>query len=142
VKGDHPVRKIDLANFQVATSGTARDINRRIVLKLIRKHQPISRADLSRRSGLPGSTISAIAEELITSRWAMEEAVGHLPQGRKPTFLHLNSERAGISGGALRPLTATIVLSGLDDRFSAQETFPAAETRSRSSPNWASASTI
>ena len=118
------MRKIDLSNFQVATSETARDINRRIVLNLIRKHQPVSRADLSRRSGLQRSTVSAIAGELIASRWVTEGAVGHLPHGRKPTFLHLNGERAGIIGVDLRPLTTTIALSGLDDRFLTLETFP------------------
>ena len=41
-------RKIDLDNFQSATVRTARDINRRIVLNLIRSQQPISRADLAR----------------------------------------------------------------------------------------------
>lgn len=118
------MRKIDLTNFQVATSETVRDINRRIVLNLIRMHQPLSRADLSRRSGLQRSTVSAITEELIASRWLTEGAGGHLPHGRKPTFLHLNSERVGIIGVDLRPLTTTIALSGLDDRFLTQETFP------------------
>ena len=46
------MRKIDLNNFQVATSETIRDINSRIVLNLVRKHQPVSRADLMRFSGL------------------------------------------------------------------------------------------
>ncbi|MGO8837184.1 MAG: ROK family transcriptional regulator [Limisphaerales bacterium] len=118
------MRKIDLNHFQVATSETARDINRRIVLNLIREHQPLSRADLSRRSGLQRSTVSAITEELVASRWVTEEAGGALPHGRKPTFLRLNSERAGIIGVDLRPLTTTIALAGLDDRFLAQETFP------------------
>jgi predicted transcriptional regulator len=83
------VRKIDLTDFQVATSETARDINRRIVLNLIRKHQPLSRADLSRHSGLQRSTVSVITEQLIAERWVLEGAVGHAPRGRKPTFLHL-----------------------------------------------------
>ena len=56
------MRKIDLANFQVATSETARDINRRIMLNLIRRHQPISRADLARHSGLQRSTAPASVE--------------------------------------------------------------------------------
>ena len=60
------MRRIDLSNFQVATSETARDINRRIVLNLIRTHQPISRADLARHSGLQRSTVSVIAEQLIS----------------------------------------------------------------------------
>jgi len=45
------MRKIDLTNFQVATSETARQINRRIALNFIRGHQPMSRADLARRLG-------------------------------------------------------------------------------------------
>jgi len=117
------VRKIDLANFQVATSETARDINRRIVLNLIRKHQPVSRADLSRRSGLQRSTVSSITEQLIQERWITEGATGHLPRGRKPTFLHLNGGRAGIIGIDLRPLSTTIALGGLDNQFLTQETF-------------------
>ena len=115
------MRKIDLTNFQVATTGTARDINRRIVLNLIRKHQPVSRADLSRRSGLQRSTVSAITEQLIAQRWVTEGAIGHLPRGRKPTFLHLNGQRAGIIGVNIRPLNTTIALAGLDMEFLSQE---------------------
>ena len=118
------MRKIDLNNFQVATSETARDINRRIVLNLIRKLQPVSRADLSRHSGLQRSTVSAITEDLIVDRWVTEGAVEHFPRGRKPTFLYLNSVRAGIIGVDLRPLATTIALSGLDERFLTQATFP------------------
>ena len=62
-------RKIDLDNFQVATVRTARDINRRIVLNLIRKHQPVSRADPSRHSRLQRSTVSEITQQLIAERW-------------------------------------------------------------------------
>src|SRR5919199_3952426 len=97
------MRRIDLSDFQVATSETARDINRRIVLNLIRMRQPISRADLARYSGLQRSTISAITEQLITEQWITEGALGHVPRGRKPRFLHLNNERAGIIGVDVRP---------------------------------------
>lgn len=118
------VRKIDLSNFQVATSETARDINRRIVLNLIRKHQPLSRADLSRRSGLQRSTVSNITEQLIAQRWVTEGALGNAPRGRKPTFLHLNGQRAGIIGINIRPLQTTIALAGLDMQFLSQESMP------------------
>jgi len=102
------VRKIDLTNFQVATSETARDINRRIVLNLIRSHQPISRADLARHSGLQRSTVSVIAEQLIEQRWVTEGANGHTLRGRRPRFLHLNKERVGVIGINIRPATTTI----------------------------------
>jgi predicted NBD/HSP70 family sugar kinase len=120
------MRKIDLSDFQVATSETARDINRRIVLNLIRKHQPISRADLSRQSGLQRSTVSVITEQLLEERWVVEGAVGHAARGRKPTFLHLNGERAGIIGVDIRPISTTIGLAGLDMKFLAQESMPTA----------------
>ena len=118
------MRKIDLNDFRVATSETARDINRRIVLNLIRKHQPVSRADLSRHSGLQRSTVSSIAEELISERWVTEGAVSDLPRGRKPVFLHLNSQRAGIFGVNVRPHATNMALANLDGRFLVQESLP------------------
>src|SRR5262250_962931 len=120
------MRKIDLTNFQVATSETARDINRRIVLNLIRNHQPISRADLARHSGLQRSTVSVITEKLIEEDWVREGASGHVPRGRRPRFLHLNKERVGIIGVNVRPATTTLALSDVDARFLAQESMPTA----------------
>jgi predicted NBD/HSP70 family sugar kinase len=116
------MRKIDLNNFQVATSETARDINSRIMLNLVRRHQPISRADLMRQSGLQRSTVSVIAEQLITEGWLREGAVGLLPRGRRPTFLHLNENRAGIFGINIQPFTTDIGLANLSGHFLAQET--------------------
>ena len=121
------MRRIDLSNFQVATSETARDINRRIVLNLIRTHQPISRADLARHSGLQRSTVSVIAEQLIRERWITEGANGHTARGRRPTFLHLNKERVGIIGVNIRPAMTTLALADLNGHFMAQETVPTAQ---------------
>src|SRR5678809_1712427 len=120
------MRKIDLTNFQVATSETARHINRRIVLNLIRSNQPISRADLARHSGLQRSTVSVIAEQLIAERWVTEGANGHVPRGRRPRFLHLNKERVGIIGVNIRPAMTTVALADLDANFVAQESMPTA----------------
>ncbi len=118
------MRKIDLTNFQVATSETARDINRRIVLNLIRSQQPISRADLARHSGLQRSTVSVITEQLIDERWVTEGANGHTPRGRRPRFLHLNKERVGIIGINIRPAVTTVALADLDGHFVSQESVP------------------
>lgn len=121
------MRKIDLTNFQVATSETARDINRRIMLNLIRRHEPISRADLARHSGLQRSTVSVITEQLINERWVTEGASGHVPRGRRPRFLHLNKERIGIVGVNVRPVTTRIAIADLNAHFIAQETFPTSQ---------------
>ncbi len=120
------MRKIDLTNFQVATSETARDINRCIVLNFIRSHQPISRADLARHSGLQRSTVSVITEQLIEDRWVTESADGRTPRGRRPRLLHLNNDRVGIIGVNIRPAMTTFALADLDANFVAQESIPTA----------------
>ncbi|MBV9305002.1 MAG: MarR family transcriptional regulator, partial [Acidobacteriaceae bacterium] len=80
--------RFDPEEVPAASSETAREINRRIILNLIRNRQPISRADLARFSGLQRSTVSLIIEELIADRWVLEGPTGRLPRGRRPTFLH------------------------------------------------------
>jgi predicted NBD/HSP70 family sugar kinase len=118
------MRKIDLTNFQLATSETARQINRRIALNFLRLHQPMSRADLARRSGLQRSTVSAIVDQLIKERWVTEGPSGPARRGRRPVHLHLNVERTAILGVELRPETTFVGLAGIDARFIAQRSFP------------------
>jgi len=109
-----------IIDTQVATSGTARGINRGIVLNLIRRRQPISRADLARVSGLQRSTVSLITEQLIRERWVVYGSTGRLPRGRRPTFLQLNNRRA-ILAVDLRPAITTLAVSDVNGRFLSQQ---------------------
>jgi predicted NBD/HSP70 family sugar kinase len=109
--------------MQVATSEVARDINKSVVLNLIRTRQPISRADLARVSGLQRSTVSLIVEELVENRWVLEGPTGRLPRGRRPTFLRLNDERV-IIGVDIRPTQIAVALADVNGKFSSQETMP------------------
>jgi len=59
------VRKIDTRDFRRATRTTSREINRRIVLNLVRDHQPLSRADLARHMEIGRGVVTAIVQELI-----------------------------------------------------------------------------
>jgi predicted NBD/HSP70 family sugar kinase len=122
------MRKIDLTNFRVATSETARHINRRIALNLIRRHQPMSRAELARRSGLQRSTVSAIIEQLIGEGWVTEGASQASARGRRPRFLHLNVDRADIVAVDLRPGITRVGFAGLDARFVMQSEWPTPAT--------------
>jgi predicted NBD/HSP70 family sugar kinase len=110
------VRRIDLAEMQLASSETARIINRDIVLELIRAGQPISRADLARRSGLGRSTISQIVEQLIGENWVREGAMGSLPRGRRPTMVGLNENLVAIAVD-IHPRQASVALVDLSGRL-------------------------
>ena len=111
------------SQIQAATSETARGINRGIVLNLIRRRQPISRADLARASGLQRSTVSLIIEQLIHEKWVISGPLGRLPRGRRPTFLQLNDRRA-IVVVDLRPTITTIAVSDANGRFLSQQEVP------------------
>src|SRR5438270_7798183 len=117
------MKRIDFTNTQVASSQTARDINRGVVLNLIRRRQPISRADLARVSGLQRSTVSLITEQLVREKWVVHGPTGRLPRGRRPTFLRLNDHRA-ILVADLRPVQTTIAVADVNGRFLSQENMP------------------
>ncbi len=117
------MRRMNFTDTQVATSETARGINRGIVLNLIRRRQPISRADLARVSGLQRSTVSLITEQLIREKWVIYGPTGRLPRGRRPTFLRLNDKRA-ILVVDLRPEITTFAVSDVNGRFLSQQGIP------------------
>jgi len=108
----------------VASSEIAREINRSNVLDMIRTNQPLSRADLARRTGLQRSTVSLIVDQLISERWVAEGDLGQLPRGRRPRLLYLNTDRAGIIGINIMPRLTSIVLADLNGRFRAEESIP------------------
>ena len=117
------MRLIDLTSVQLGSSETARHINRDIVLELIRAKQPISRADLSRHSGLQRSTISQIVEQLIREKWACEGAIAPLPRGRRPTLIELNDDLVAIAVD-IHPKQATVAVVDLKGRLLSRSLVP------------------
>src|ERR1700744_1535611 len=115
------VRRIDLHSAQLASSENARDINRDIVLELIRFRQPISRVELARFSGLQPSTISIIVEHLIGEGWIREGAVVRRSRGRPATMLQVN-EQVVTFALDIRPDRAILAVIDLTGRVLSRET--------------------
>ena len=130
--------RISFTNTQVASSEIARNINRGVLLNLIRRRQPISRADLARISGLQRSTVSLITEQLIEENWVVYGAVGRLPRGRRPTYLRLNDRRA-IVVADLRPSQSTVAVADVNARFLSQEMVTTLEDPAKTAAKLASA---
>src|SRR6201998_3872005 len=110
------IKRIDLAYVELASSENARDINRDIVLEIIRSRQPIARADLARASGLQPSTISAIVEQLLHEKWVKEGPIPKRARGRRPTLLSLNDELVILTAD-VRPNQAIVAVVDLNGRF-------------------------
>ena len=117
------IKHVDLAELQLASSETARIINRAIVLELIRTSQPISRADLARRSGLGRSTVSQIVGQLIEENLVREGAMGSLPRGRRPTMIGLNGSLVAIAVD-IHPRQASVALVDLNGRLLSRRPVP------------------
>jgi len=107
------MRRINPTRFQVATRGTTREINRRIVLNLVRALQPVSRADLARRMGMRRGAVSLIVNDLLESGLIFEGATGETERGRKPTFLYIDSRRRAVVAADIRASETFLMLADL-----------------------------
>jgi predicted NBD/HSP70 family sugar kinase len=115
------VQRIDLSSVQLASSENARDVNRDIVLEVIRFRQPLSRVELARFTGLQPSTISMIVEELITEGWVREGAVIRRARGRPSTMLEVSDHLVTFALD-IRPDRAIVAVIDLRGRVLSQET--------------------
>jgi predicted NBD/HSP70 family sugar kinase/DNA-binding XRE family transcriptional regulator len=107
------MRRINPARFRIATRGTSREINSRIVLNLVRARQPISRADLARAMGVSRAAVTLIVNELLTRKLILEGATGEAVRGRKPTFLYIDSRRRAVVAADIRSSQTFLMLADL-----------------------------
>jgi predicted NBD/HSP70 family sugar kinase len=113
---DKPIRP----HGAVASSETAREINRDILLHAIHIHQPVSRADLARLTGLQPSTVSVIIGQLIDEGWVLPGTLGRLPRGRRPTFVTLNDQHVTLAID-LRPGKANLAVVDINGKILGRE---------------------
>ena len=116
----HALRRADLAYVRLASSEVARDINRDVILELVRAKQPVARVELARASGLYPSTVSSIVEELIEEGWVVEGGTQRLPRGTRPTLLSLNEDIVMLAVD-VRPEQATIAVVDMNSRLLSQK---------------------
>ena len=107
------MRKIDPIRFRVATRRTSREINRTIVLNLVRARQPISRADLARAMGVRRGAVSLIVSDLLKDGSLVEGATGDAVRGRKPTFLYIDTSRRAVAAIDIRVSQTLLMLADL-----------------------------
>lgn len=107
------MRRLPPSSYRVARRGLSREINRRIVLNLIRTRQPLSRADLARLMSTTRGAVSLIVNDLVEEGLLFEGATGEAPRGRKPKFLYIDSRRRCIVAVDLRPTRTFVMVTDL-----------------------------
>ena len=76
-------------SFISGNAKVVRNINRAVILNLIREKQPISRIEIARLSGLNKSTVSSIVSGLLEEDLIFEEVEPNQNVGRNPIQLFL-----------------------------------------------------
>jgi N-acetylglucosamine repressor len=82
-------------NVKTGDNELIKQINYGIILDTIRESGPISRIDISRKTGLSRSTCSIICESMLSQNLLIETGKSMSSGGRKPVLLELNAN-AGI----------------------------------------------
>lgn len=85
------MRKINTRSFVRATRATPREVNRQILLNLVREHEPISRADIARRMEIAPGMVTSMVFELIAEGALYEGATIDAPRGRRPQMLFVRT---------------------------------------------------
>lgn len=90
-----------------------RELNRSLVLDLIKKRSPISRAALAEAASLAKPTVSVIVEELIAQGTVHEVGVGQTTKegGRPPVLLEYDALSQCVVGVHVGVSTTTVVLA-------------------------------
>jgi predicted NBD/HSP70 family sugar kinase len=93
------------------------------MLELIRRRQPVSRADLARLTGIFRSSVSDIVDELVEEELVSEERAVPSQRGRVPMSLRLNDSGYPVLGLNIRPAYCQIARAGLNGRIHKSLTF-------------------
>jgi N-acetylglucosamine repressor len=104
----------------------SRDLNASLLIEMVRRFGPISRAELSRQSQISAPTVSAIVSQLLERGTFSEVALAPSSGGRPPVLLQLNPKAGYVVGIKLRGDGLTTVVCDLDARVVATDEAPAA----------------
>ncbi|HBA82629.1 MAG TPA: hypothetical protein DCZ95_00915 [Verrucomicrobia bacterium] len=105
-----------------------RRINASIVLNLLRREGPLSRADLAKRTGIRSTSISAIVEHLLTDRLVREIGRGKSTGGRHPIMMELNPGGLYAAGIEIGEDALNGVIVDLSGKLLSAESMPLPDT--------------
>lgn len=105
-------------------SDLIRQMNRSVVLDLVRRRGPISRADVKRITGLNFTTVTNAVTDLVADGMVQEVGLGSSSGGRKPVLLTLNPTARYVLGCELQSTKLMIGLFDLTGRLLASTQEP------------------
>jgi predicted NBD/HSP70 family sugar kinase len=115
---------MDKKTITFAAKSISRQMSVRAVLRAVREHGVISRAELSRQTGFSKQTTSDVVSELLHGGWLREAGHTSGNVGRTATNYELNGARAHVFGCDLGGTKINLAIADLNGRVIAERTEP------------------
>jgi predicted NBD/HSP70 family sugar kinase len=107
-----------------------REINKSLVLNIVRDHGSISRTDIAHAAHLSLATVSGITNELIEQGLLYEHEAGTSTGGRRPILLVLNPSAGLVAGAKLTESHIIVALVDLNADMVEQREMPLGDDKS------------
>src|SRR5207302_10581284 len=91
-----------------------RRLNERQVLAAIRPHGPLSRAEITRHTGISGPTVTRAVSALLGARLIEEGAARQAARGRPGKALRVAGDTAAVLGAVVGPAFCEALSCGLN----------------------------
>ena len=108
----------------IGNSTNGKELNRSVLLRLIKEKGSVSRASLSVITGLNKSTISNLTGEMIAEGLILETGHGESAIGRKPVYLALNPNGLLAGGILIGNGNLTVLISNVAGNILVKEVLP------------------
>lgn len=111
---------------QKANPKLMKEINEEIIVDLLKKKEPLSRAEIAKITGLSRATVSSIVNRLVNTGLIKEIGVGKSKSngGRKPVLLELNPEAFYIVGVDLGTNNIIAIVTDLKAKIKGKVSIP------------------
>jgi len=101
----------------IGNAPISKEINQSLILRLIKDREFISRAEISKVTGLNRSTVSNLTGELLEKNLIVETGRGESPVGRKPIFLTINPNGALSLGVQIGDSNLTVLIINISGKI-------------------------
>lgn len=100
------------------------ELNRSIILDMIRQHGPISRSEIAKRNKLSPTTVTSAVNDLILEGLVCEDGVGSSSGGRRPILLRFASDNVYMIGVSIKNQDVTFAKLDLEAHVLDREVKP------------------
>ncbi|MDF2922850.1 MAG: family transcriptional regulator [Paenibacillaceae bacterium] len=110
--------------FHTANKSLIKDMNTSTILQIVRTKGPISRAEISKLTGLNPATVSSNTANLMEIGLVRETGIGVSSGGRKPLMIELNPNAYYVIGVDMGTTDVSTGITNLEGRIHCKATLP------------------